>query len=101
MFIVIYSYKVPKNKIKEYLDLQKEVRAIYLKHGCLSYEVFEKFQKDEEWLEIGKFENKSHFKKVGARVDKDPKIDELFQRFCSIVDVKKNPVVTKKFVKRI
>lgn len=101
MFIVIYSCKVPKSKIKEYLDLQKEVRAIYLKHGCLSYEVFEKSQKDEEWLEIGKFENKSHFKKVVARVDKETKIGELFQRFCSIVDVKKNPVVTKEFVKRI
>lgn len=101
MFIVTYSYKVPKNKIRSYLNLQKEVKAIYLKHGCLSYEVFEKAQKDGEWMEIEKFENKNHFKRVVARVDKDSKIPELFQRFCSIVNIKKNPVVTKEFVKRI
>ena len=101
MFIVTYSYKVPKSKIRSYLNLQKKVKAIYLKQGCLSYEVFEKVQKDGEWMEIEKFENKGHFKKVIARVDKDPRIPKLFQRFCSIVNVKKNPVVTKEFVKRI
>ena len=101
MFIVTYSYKVPKSKIRSYLNLQKKVKAIYLKHGCLSYEIFEKAQKDGEWMEIEKFENKSHFKKVVARVEKDPKIPELFHKFCSLVNVKKNPVVTKEFVKRI
>ena len=101
MFIVTYSYKVPKSKIRSYLNLQKKVKAIYLKHGCLSYEVFEKAQKDGEWMEIERFENKTHFKKVVARVDKDPKISELFQRFCFLVNVRKNPVVTKEFVKRI
>jgi len=101
MFIVTYSYKVPKTKIRPYLNLQKEVQAIYLKHGCLSYEVFEKVEKDGEWTEIGKFKNRSHFKKVVTRVDKDKKIPELFRRFCSIINVKQDPVVTKKFVKRM
>ena len=41
MFIVTYSCKVPKGKAKTYLDLQKEVKEIYIKQGCLSYEVFE------------------------------------------------------------
>jgi len=101
MFIAIYSYKVPKSKIRSYLNLQKKVKAIYLKHGCLSYEIFEKTQKDGEWMEIEKFKNKSHFKKVTARVDKYPKISELFQKFRSIINIKKNPVVTKEFMKRI
>jgi hypothetical protein len=101
MFIVTYSCKVPKNKDKAYLDLQKEVKKIYMKHGCLSYEVFEKSEKDEEWLEIGRFENKSHFKKVIARVDKDPNIPKLYERFCSIVEIKKNPIFTKEYIQRI
>ena len=101
MLIVTYSYKVPKSKIRAYLNLQKKVKAIYLKHGCLSYEVFEKAEKDGEWMEIERFKNKSHFKMVVARVDKDPQILELFSKFCSIVNVKQNPVVTKEFAKRI
>jgi quinol monooxygenase YgiN len=101
MFIVTYSCKVPKDKTKAYLDLQKEVKKIYMKQGCLSYEVFETPDKDEQWLEIGRFESKSHFKKVIARVDKDPEIPELYKRFCSIVEITKNPVLTKEYIRRI
>ncbi len=101
MFVVTYSYRVPEGKMKEHLSLQKKVKAIYLKHGCLSYEVFEKAEKNGEWMEIGGFQNKGHFKKVIAQVDKDPDIPELFRQFCSIVDVEKNPVITKEFVKRM
>ena len=101
MFVVTYSYRVPESKIKEHLNLQKKVKAIYLKHGCLSYEVFEKAEKDGEWIEIGRFQNKGHFRKVIAQVDKDPDIPEHFRQFCSIVDVEKNPVITNEFVKRI
>jgi len=101
MFVVTYFCRVPKGKTKAYLDLQKEVKQIYMKQGCLSYEVFEKSDKDEEWLEIGRFESKSHFKKVLARVDKDPKIPELYRRFCSIVEIQKNPVSTREYIQRI
>jgi len=101
MFIVTYSYKVPKSKIRAYLNVQKKVKAIYLKHGCLSYEVFEKADKDGDWMEIEKFKNKSHFKRVVAQVDKDPEISELFNKFCSIINIRKNPVITKEFVKKI
>ena len=70
--------------------------------GCPNdYEVFEKSDKDEEWLEIGRFESKSHFKKVLARGDKDPRIPELYKKFCSIVEIKKNPVLTKEFIQKI
>lgn len=101
MFVVTYCCRVPKGKTKAYLDLQREVKQIYVKQGCLSYEVFEKCEKDEEWLEIGRFESKSHFKKVLARVDKNPRIPELYRRFCSIVEIQKNPVFTREYIQRL
>lgn len=101
MFIVTYSYKVPKAKVREYLNLHRKVKAIYFKHGCLSYEIFENAEKDGKWMEIERFRNKSHFKRTLARVDKDPKIRELFSQFCSIISIEKNPVVTRQWVKRI
>jgi quinol monooxygenase YgiN len=101
VFVVTYSYRVPESRIKEHLNLQKKVKAIYLKYGCLSYEVFEKTEKDGEWIEIGRFQNKAHFRKVITQVDKDPDIPEHFRQFCSIVDVEKNPVITKEFIRRI
>ena len=101
MFIVTYACKVPRGKVKAYLDLQREVKKIYMKQGCLSYEVLEESDKDEEWLEIGRFESKSHFKRVIARVDKDPRIPELYKRFCSIVEIKNRPVLTREYIQRI
>jgi hypothetical protein len=38
---------------------------------------------------------------VLAKVDKDPKIPELYERFCSIIEIKKNPVLTKDYIQRI
>lgn len=101
MFIVTYSYKVPKGKTRAYLNLQRKVKAIYLKYGCLSYEIFEKAEKNGEWMEIEKFKNRNHFKKVVTKVDNDSEISELFAKFCSIINIKKNPVITKEFVKKI
>jgi quinol monooxygenase YgiN len=101
VFVVTYSYKVPKSGVKAHLNLQKKVKAIYLKHGCLSYEVFENANGNGEWIEIGRFQNKGHFRKVITQVDKDPEIREFFREFCSIVNVDKNPVITNQLIRRI
>ena len=63
--------------------------------------VFEKADKDGDWMEIEKFENRSHFKKVVTKVDNDSEISGLFNKFCSIINIRKNPVITKEFVKKI
>jgi len=95
LLIETYTYKVPKNKIDRYLDIQRRVRRIYLRHGCLGYEVFK--GDDEYWLEINKFKSKEHYENVKNYVDVDPEIEILWNEFCSIVEKEKS--VTRKYEK--
>ncbi len=101
MFIVTYTYKVPKSKIKDYIKLQRTVKAIYVKTGCIAYEVYKKQGRENIWMEINKFKDKKHFEKIRKKVDQNPEIGKLFEKFCSIIDIKKNPVVTEKYKQRL
>ena len=70
MFIVTYTYKVPKNKLDQYLDLERRAKKVYSRHGCISYEVF---MGDDDWcLEINRFRNKEHYESVKNSVDTNP-----------------------------
>lgn len=101
MYLVTYIYKVPKSKIKDYIKLQKTVKAIYMKAGCLAYEVYKKEGKENIWMEINKFKDKKHFEKARKKVDQNPEIDRLFKKFCSMINIKKNPVVMEKYKQRL
>jgi len=84
---------VPENRIDRYLDIQRRVRKIYFRHGCLDYEVFK--GDDDCWLEINKFKDREHYENVRKSVDLDPEIEILWKEFCSIVE--KEKIVTGKY----
>ena len=88
---------MPENKIDKYLDIQRRVRKIYFRHGCLGYEVLK--GDNEDWLEINKFKDREHYEKVKNSVDVDPEIDLLWKEFCSVVE--KEKIVTRKYEKRL
>jgi len=48
LFVVTYVYKVPQNKVDQYLDIQRRVKKVYSRHGCTGYEVFK--GEDDLWL---------------------------------------------------
>jgi len=60
MFIATYAYEVPENKVNRYLDIQKRVKEVYFKHGCIGYEVFK--GNDDWFLEINKFTDRHTMK---------------------------------------
>jgi len=97
LFIETHTYEVPENKIARYLDIQRRVRKIYFRYGCLGYEVFK--GDNEHWLEINKFKGKEHYETVKNSVDVDPEIEILWNEFCSIIE--KEKIVTRKYEKRL
>lgn len=92
LFIATYSYKVPKNEENQYLEIQRKVKEIYCRHGCLGYEVFK--SDDDCWLEINKFKDRQHYEKVEKSADLDPEIEILWKEFCAIVQ-RENIVIRK------
>jgi hypothetical protein len=93
LFIVTYAYKVPKNRVDRYLDIQRRTRKVYFRYGCTGYEVFK--GDNNCWLEINKFKDREHYENIKKSVDVDPEIEILWKEFCSIVE--KEKVVTKKY----
>lgn len=97
MYIETYAYKVPEDKIDQYLDIQRRTKEIYLRYGCIAYEVF---QTDDDWcLEISRFKDRKHYENVTRHVDLDPKIKTLWKEFCSIVE--KEKIATRKYEKML
>lgn len=93
LFIETYAYEVPESHIDRYLDIQRRTRQIYLRHGCLAYEVFR--SDDGRCLEICRFEDREHYEGVTKSVDQEPEIGILWKEFCSIVS--KDEVSAKKY----
>lgn len=94
MFIVTYAYEMSDNNVDRYLDVQKRTKNLYLKHGCLGYEIFKEADSDS-WLEINRFRDSMHYESVEKSVEKDPEIETLWKQFCSIVE--KEKIVIRKF----
>ncbi len=97
MFIETYAYKVAKSRIDQYLDIQRRTKEVYLRYGCLSYEVFR--SDDDLCLEINRFEGRKHYENVTKSVDLDPRIKALWKELCSIVE--KEKVATKRYEKML
>lgn len=95
MFIETYAYKVPKNNVDQYFDIQRRTKQVYLRYGCTAYEVF---KSDDDWcLEICRFNDREHYENVTKSVDLDPEIEILWKEFCTIVE--KEKIATKKYEK--
>jgi len=97
LFIETYAYKVPKSRIDQYLDIQRRTKEVYLRYGCLSYEVFR--SDDDLCLEINRFADRKHYENVTKSVDLDLKIKALWKEFCSIVE--KEKIATKRYEKML
>ena len=92
LLVETYAYKVPRIMADRYLDIQRRTKDVYLRYGCIDYEVF---KSDDDWcLEVCRFKDRKHYEDVMKSVDLDPEIELLWKEFCSIVDEEK--VATKR-----
>lgn len=86
MFAVIYNYNVPVDKTKQYIILEKQAVNIYMEHGCLGVEIYRDAKYPQRWMEINRFKDRQHYKKVIKAVDEDPRIKPLYEEFKSLFD---------------
>lgn len=84
LFVVVYHYKVPIEKTKEYIMLEKRATRVYMEHGCLDVEIFRDAKDPRRWMEINKFRDREHYNEVIGAVDADPRIGPLFEEFMTL-----------------
>ena len=84
MFVVQYNYRLPPDKTREYIVLEQQAIQIYLEHGCLGVEIYRDTRDPRLWMEINKFMDEEHYRKVTEAVDKDSRISILFEKFTEL-----------------
>lgn len=95
LFVVVYQYKIPKDKTIQYFKLEKKAIEIYLEKGCVAVEIYRDIEAPEKWMEINRFEDKEHYERVVATLNDDQRISSLFKEFQEVLkeeeyDLQKN-----------
>jgi len=86
LFVVVYRYKVPKKKAKDYIQIEKQISDVYSEHGCLGVEIFRDAKDPRYWMEINRFRDKGHYEGFVADVEKDPRIGSLSKEFMQLFE---------------
>lgn len=94
MFALIYKFPFPKNKLKEYLKIDKQADRIYREYGLIPvidtpYLTRKIDENNVEILLITFYKSKKDYKMKIKRVDRDPSIINLFSKVTEIVPKEK------------
>lgn len=92
--MVVYRYKMPLEKTKRYIMLEKQAIQIYLEHGCLGVEIYRDTKDPRRWMEINRFMDVQSYNEVIAAVDEDPRMSPLFKEFMSLFNDEDKPEKT-------
>lgn len=117
MYTTIYIYRVKKENIESFIDINEKASEIYLANGALEDTTYRADDingdhgcaglkemidiKDDEVVFFGQtvFRNRSHCEAVMEHVNNDKKIKKLFKDMAAIIDLSK--VVTASFSKAV
>ena len=105
MYISIYIYRVPRSNVDDFLRVQREAAEIYLRHGalddatysaanleakygCASFgDAFDVGEDEVILFGISRFRDRAHHDEVMAEVDSDDKINGLYDKVTTLLDV--------------
>jgi uncharacterized protein YbaA (DUF1428 family) len=106
LYLSIYIHKITKKNLNNYLVILKEAKDIYISHGVEKVLVYEpkdlspkygcsglldiiKPNNDEVlYLEFNHFNNKEHHDETMTKLDKIPRINELYNDLIKITKIK-------------
>ena len=79
MILVVYSYKVPQEQFKEYLEVtQKQISPFWEERGC-KYEVYQHMDDSSSFLKLMCFEDEKTFRENFLEKDKEVSKEVAFQ----------------------
>ena len=107
MFTSLYFYRVPKQNIETFLDIQKKSAEIYrkygaiddwtfgpdnlaVKYGCTSFLKEISINTDEAlFFSLSLFKSKEEHDRIMAAIDHDPEIGVLYDQACKTMEISK------------
>lgn len=107
MFSSIYIYPVPTARMDDFLRVQTAALEIYreygahddvtyrpvdtsAKYGCRGFDTAVELRDGEEpFVSVSQFRDRRHHDEVMAQVDRDPRIDRLFEEIQTVIDLER------------
>jgi len=101
--IEIFLYRAPKKNHDEMVEVNRQSRDFFTKHGASGFEVFSldsrenvmefvnlsrtisASEEEEVWLEIQSYRNVEHVKEFTASMQGDKSIEPIYKRFMELI----------------
>ncbi|MBL7688111.1 MAG: DUF1428 family protein [Bdellovibrionaceae bacterium] len=105
MFAAIYFYKIPNDRIDQFLSIQKQAADIYRRHGAIDDATFAPSNlaarygctsllsdvtlepNEELFFSLSLFKSKEDHDLIMLKLDRDPEILSLYDETCKVIDV--------------
>lgn len=107
MYLSIYLYPVPSEKVSDFLRVLEAASNIYREFGCSGIEILEEADLSAAYgcmgiedsmetqfgerifMSIHRFNDRSHRDEVMAMVDADKRINNLYTEIAGLIDMKR------------
>ena len=98
MFVKIYQYHIPKEKVEEFLDIQEKAAALYGRY--LDYHTMYLNSKEDEtkWMEISRYKDKHEYHRRMDLVNEQEEIHRLFKVFDSLLVGNKREIGEEEYI---
>ncbi|MFD2629737.1 hypothetical protein [Oceanobacillus kapialis] len=85
MFVKTYIYYVQKDKIQEFLDIQKRAGEIYGQYISSQTTYLQSKEDKTKWMEITTYRSEEEYNKSIRSINEDPEIQQLFHSFEALL----------------
>jgi len=101
--IEIFLYRAPKKNHAEMVEVNRQSRAFFTRHGASGFEVFSldsrenvmefvnlsntisASEEEEVWLEVQSYRDAEHVKEFTANMQGDKSIEPIYKRFMELI----------------
>ena len=101
--IEIFLYRAPKKNHDEMVEINRQSRDFFIRHGASGFEVFSLENRDnmmefvnlsktisasedeEVWLEIQSYRDAAHVKEFSQNMEGDKSIEPLYKQFMELI----------------
>jgi hypothetical protein len=100
MFVKVYQYRIQKDKVDEFLDIQEKVSDIYQRYLDFHTMYLNSKEDATKWIEISRYRNENEYQKSIGLINNLKEIQELFEAFQSLLVTDKSEISEEDFIEK-
>ena len=101
MFVKVYRYRIRPDKEEEFVAIQEAANRIYSRHiEFRSVHLRDRYD-PTRWMEIQWCQDEDAYNRAMKRIDAEPEIGTLWERFQALLDPDDDRVQEEVFVQRL